>query len=120
MAKRRPRDVISFPLLFLLHLLFTLSSLFVRFLELFPEKQHRQLNTSVLRGKPPKHVALVLSLPAVRAPAGSDVIIRSGEAKALVSSVRRAADWAGEEGIQEISIYEGRGGFLPVLFWSRL
>ena len=108
MSRLRLRDLPSLPLLLFLHLIFTLSSLFLRFFQLFPPPSHDPTLTS-RRVLPPRHIALVLSYPS-----SPKSLTHAFEARrALVESVSRAVRWAGEEGVEEMSIWDGRGTSHP-------
>ena len=108
------RGLVSLPLLIALHIIFTLSSILLRlFQALAPSPAHTFATSQI---DPPGHLALVLapshlssSRPSTRTSISDGI---SEERDALVESVRRAVKWAGEEGIRELSIWDGQGMFL--------
>ncbi|CAD6571026.1 MAG: hypothetical protein TREMPRED_000106 [Tremellales sp. Tagirdzhanova-0007] len=91
--------------------MFTLSSILLRlFQSLAPNQAHTFSSSQV---DPPRHLALVLapSQPlSSRYPTKSKILnATANERDALVESIRRAVQWAGEEGIRELSIWDGQG-----------
>jgi hypothetical protein len=88
---RRLRDLLGLPFFILLHLIFTLSSVFKRVSEVITWRVEVSPST-----RPPKHVALVFS--------SSSRQRQLQEAAVLVESVRRVVAWAGELGVEEVSV----------------
>jgi len=107
----RLRDLLSLPLFILLHVLFTVSSLALRLYESLSQPSPRARPPRNQARRPPRHVALVLSHPPPLPPRGWSLDIKrfTEERKALIESVRRAVQWAGEEGVVEMSVYDGQG-----------
>jgi hypothetical protein len=109
--------VFLLPLLIVLHVLFIASSLTLRIYQHFQQPPPPTKPTN-----PPKHVALVLapSTPSASSPLTSSTSNLSksqsgsrrwvAEKKALVESVKRAIRWAGDEGVKELSIWDGGSG----------
>jgi len=102
----RLRDLPAYPILALLHLLFTVSSLCVRFGESIVARR-----PAARAVRPPRHIALVLSKPA-----GSRAVDasrrkgdRAGERRAVVESIKRVVDWADSEGVDELSVWDSHG-----------
>ncbi|KAK4689094.1 hypothetical protein P7C73_g1020, partial [Tremellales sp. Uapishka_1] len=89
MSKSRIKALASYPVLVLLHLLFTLSSLLLRIYEV-----RSTLPSSLRRGSPPNHVGFVF-------------VGRRRER--FRQSVRRIVKYAGEEGIRELSVWSDGG-----------
>lgn len=132
-------DPLFLPLLILLHLIFTFSSLILRIYELLTTPEPSTTSTSALgsgsarsasptgsdvavkRWVPPKHVAMVLlpPSPAQRAQwTGSSKSVKAREKRArarrevvdrAVESVLNLVEMAGEEGVVEVSVYEATG-----------
>lgn len=107
-ANLRLRDLPFLPLLLVLHVFFTVSSLFLRVYELLtrPEDDISPPKNTI----PPRHVGISFasSLSSPRT-ASSYKIYLGGEAAALRRSIRSAVTWAGEEGIDRLSFYEHTG-----------
>ncbi|WWC85614.1 uncharacterized protein L201_000478 [Kwoniella dendrophila CBS 6074] len=111
---------LSFPIFILLHLLFILSSLFLRtYQTFFPSSSESQnsiledeLETTRNRTihtrhiKPPKHLALIF-VPSKKR--------KNGEKQALIQSILNAVEWSLQDDIQEISIWDGQGLIQSVL-----
>lgn len=93
---------LALPLLVLLHLLFTLFSLLLRVNEAFSTAEPK-----VRRAVIPQHVALCLpSRLAQRRRRGSRY---EAQRRALVETLKRAARWAVEDGVREVSVYSDLG-----------
>ena len=111
----RFRDILALLLLFLLHTLFTFSSLIVRLYELISHANPDE-SSSIRENEnhiPPKHVAFVLSHPSHSRYSSLNRV--SEERKAMIESILRGVGWAGEEGIEEISIWDERGRSIKTL-----
>ena len=98
----RLRDVLFIPVLFLLHLLFTISSLFLRIYEAITDRP--DTSTPVKTTSPPRHVALVLAGSA----SGNKARPAAGRG-AVIESVRRVVNLAGSEGVTELSVWDANG-----------
>jgi hypothetical protein len=111
----RLRDIPALPLLFLLHLIFTISSLFLRIYEVLTNAETdldydalSSSNTSPTRRKesqPPKHVGMVLLTP-------TNLARRDWKAKdraRTVECVLNLVGLAAEQGVAELSLYEASG-----------
>lgn len=118
----RIRDIPALPLFFLLHLIFTLSSLFLRVYELLTASDGdataddlSATPSSLARREtsPPKHVGMVILSPntpsrnrgrveATRRPI-------AGERSRMVECVLNLVELAAEEGVKELSVYERTG-----------
>jgi hypothetical protein len=115
----RLRDIPFLPLLLLLHVVFTLSSLLLRLYEALTTSSTLPPRTFV----PPKHVALSLpaSVPVTTGRGRSRTETQSAAAvrrrkeleleRAAVGSVLRAARWAVREGVETVSVHESSGGY---------
>jgi hypothetical protein len=117
----RLRDIPFLPLLLLLHIIFTLSSLLLRLYEALTDSSTLPPRTFV----PPKHVALSLpaSVPVTvtltreqsrRRTEAAAALRRRKELeleRAAVGSVLRVARWAVREGVETISVHEPSGGY---------
>ncbi|RSH90575.1 hypothetical protein EHS25_001180 [Saitozyma podzolica] len=113
----RLRDIPFLPLLLLLHVVFTLSSLLLRLYEALTTSSTLPPRTFV----PPKHVALSLpaSVPVTTVRGRSRTETQSAAAvrrrkeleleRAAVGSVLRAARWAVREGVETVSVHESSG-----------
>jgi hypothetical protein len=106
------QKLLSYPFFILLHILFTLSSLLLRFTQSFHNPHpptpapSRSRGISEVERLPPKHVAL--SLVSSSAASGSSKQ-RGRERIALAESLIRVMRWAGNEGVQEVSVYTDLG-----------
>lgn len=103
MTKYRFRDIPAIPLLIILHLLFTLTSLILRLFESLHQPQPIRQNPL-----PPKHVAIVLaSKLSVKGEerVREDVHVNG----AVVETIRRCVEWAAEEGVAELSVWNKDG-----------
>ena len=98
----RLRDLPSLPLLALLHLLFTTSSLLLRLYELLQTPPPRPSSRAKVK-PPPKHVALAL-----QPRTGTEEAV-SASASVSLESVRSAVRWAGAKGVGELSVWDGCG-----------
>ncbi|ORY31959.1 hypothetical protein BCR39DRAFT_524797, partial [Naematelia encephala] len=98
----RLRDIPALPLLFLLHILFTLLSLLLRTYQLLTSP--RPLKTPASFQRPIRHIAVVLR-PST---SSYDVKVRQ-ETLALKESVKRVVRWASEMGVSEVSVFDGKG-----------
>ncbi|KAK8845338.1 hypothetical protein IAR55_006051 [Kwoniella newhampshirensis] len=128
MVRRLLSSIIRFlalPLFILLHLIFIISSLFLRtyqaltaplpsgsFLlnEYDPSGPSRTQSPRKDTCQAPKHLGLVLA-PSTRR-SGQALALRGKgrrEKDAIVESILRAVEWGGERGIAEISIWDGQG-----------
>lgn len=120
-GRLRFRDIPALPFLFLLHLGFTLSSLFVRTYELLtnPETDldHDELSTSgtgspprqAANSKPPKHVGLVIPTPKARGQDGHSFKWSAETRARMVECVLNFVELASEEEVREVSVYEASG-----------
>jgi hypothetical protein len=110
-VSRPAQDYLLLPVLLILHVVFSLASLTVRIIEATQTRvrHNGNMNTAAraqaLRG-PPSHIALVLVPSRGR---------QKQQEAALVESVRRAVEWAGESGVQELSVWDGQGEFCQML-----
>jgi undecaprenyl pyrophosphate synthase len=100
----RLRDIPALPLIVLLHLIFTLSSLLVRIAEGLQRQD--SLSTVV---KPPRHVAVVFSVAPNSSKRALTAVRSTHQRKALVESVQRLVAWASEAGTTELSVWDGQG-----------
>jgi phosphopantothenoylcysteine decarboxylase len=92
-----PRTLLSyllFPLLLVLHALFTVSSIILRVVQSRPEPLPE------LTKPAPAHLGLIL-VPG----SGPRALVR----ERYIESVRRAVVWAGEWGVETISVWDGQG-----------
>lgn len=129
----RLRDTLCFPLLMVLHLIFTVSSLVLRVYELLttapPESEYDEISTSRTRSnssiRPPGHVGMVILSPPGFPSRSHQTEWGISDLKSLksrkcglkertkiVECVLNLVELAAEEGIDEISICE-RSGKLP-------
>ncbi|KAL7418902.1 hypothetical protein Q5752_006586 [Cryptotrichosporon argae] len=100
-ARRRASTVVLFPLLVLLHLAFTLSSLLYRLVQTL-RRRPPAARPSV---PPPRHVAVSFALPP-RARGGA---LSGAEEERLVECVRGAMRGAAEWGVDELSVWDVAG-----------
>lgn len=103
----RLRDLPAYPILALLHLLFTITSLIVRIGESLTSSR-----TLARAAKPPGHIALVLSDRSDVETTRSTRTKRdenAGERRAVVESIRRVVEWADYAGTDEVSVWDRRG-----------
>lgn len=96
----RARDRLALPLLYLLHLIFTLSSLILRLYQSIFGSQHEQRPTKPI--KPPRHVALVLSASSY----SSTTDGRKAQQLAWLHSIERVEKLAMEEGVSSLSVWD--------------
>ncbi|WRT63460.1 uncharacterized protein IL334_000365 [Kwoniella shivajii] len=97
--------ILSYPAFVLLHLTFVLSSLVLRTYQALtstPESDNDNSNVDQKARNviPPKHLALIL-VPSQK--------YRKGEKVVLEQSILRAVEWSLEIGINELSIWDGKG-----------
>jgi len=105
----RLRDIPAIPLIFILHLLFTLASLVVRIAEGL--RRREALSSAV---KPPRHIAVVLSTAPNAEKKAASIARDLQRRRAIVESIQRLVAWASEAGTTELSIWDGQGGsFIP-------
>lgn len=100
----RWRDIPCFPILLLLHLIFTLSSLIVRLAESLSSPS---LGSSA--NSPPRHLAIVLAHSRHNGRRSADSHGQFLEKRAIVESVKRLIERAGEEGVGEVSVWDRQG-----------
>lgn len=119
MAYRNVKTIIAFPLFILLHILFTLSSFLLRLTQSFhnphppsPAPAPASVTDVDKEVDPPKHVALSFPSSIRRRVGGigsNRPRLRESERRALIESLRRVAQWAAEEGVEEVSAYSDLG-----------
>lgn len=99
----RARDRLALPLLYLLHLIFTLSSLILRLYQSIFGSQHEERSTKP--SKPPRHVALVLSASSY----SSTTDGRKAQQMAWLHSIERVEKLAMKEGVSSLSVWDNHG-----------
>lgn len=125
-GRLRIRDLPALPFLLLLHLCFTLSSLFLRTYELLTNPETDLDYEDVSNGTPvdrrpasgnaPKHVAMVILPPVAHRRNGEASTTKwsRDERARVVECVLNLAELASEEEVPEVSIYEASGMFLSL------
>jgi hypothetical protein len=103
--------ILLFPLLVILHLLFVTLSLILRIYQYLTQTP----DALILNTNPPKHVALVL-----KSTSRCSRRQRKLETLALEESIRRVITWAGQSGVEELSVYNGDGEYWIYPFIPRL
>jgi hypothetical protein len=99
----RAKDRLALPLLYLLHLIFTLSSLILRLYQSIFGSQHEERSTKPI--KQPRHVALVLAASSYSStPDG-----RKAQQMAWLHSIERVEKLAMEEGVSSLSVWDNHG-----------